>query len=137
MLRMSDDAFVNDGPNKDTVVAIRIHNGEYYFLGWMEDSENYDMQIANHPERNLLSRDCFWDRKVLYEEITSCDGYNDVTSIKDSEHYMKFLSYIRNYERNGKSDENDHDIFQFSEGELLAICDALKDGDYVFVITEE
>ena len=56
MLRMSDDAFVNDRPNKDTVVAIRIHNGEYYFLGWMEDSENYDMQIANHPERNLLGR---------------------------------------------------------------------------------
>ena len=137
MLRMSDDAFVNKAPSKDTIVAIRIQNGEYYFLGWMEDSENYDMQISNHPERNLLSRGCFWDRKVLYEEITSCDGYNDVTSIKDSEPYRKFLSYIRNYERNGKSDENDHDIFQFSEGELLAICDALKDGDYVFVITEE
>lgn len=137
MLRMSDDAFVNDRPNKDTVVAIRIYNGEYYFLGWMEDSENYDMQIANHPEQNLLSRDCFWSRRNLIEEITSCDGYNDVTSIKDSEPYRKFLSYIRNYEKNGKSDENDHDIFQFSEGELLAICDALKDGDYVFVITEE
>ena len=57
MLRMSDDYFVVKEPKKDSVIAVRIKNGEFYFLGWMEDAETYDMQIALHPDKNQLDED--------------------------------------------------------------------------------
>lgn len=35
MIRLSDAVFTSSEPDYDTVIAIRIKNGEYYFLdGW-------------------------------------------------------------------------------------------------------
>ena len=39
MIRLSDAVFISSEPDCDSVIAIRIKNGEYYFLGWMEDAE--------------------------------------------------------------------------------------------------
>ena len=55
--------------------------------------------------------------------------------VKDESPYRKFLSYMENYERNHKRDEDDHDIFYLTEKELYMIYDSLRDGDYVFVIS--
>ena len=135
MLRMSDDYFVVKEPKKDSVIAVRIKNGEFYFLGWMEDAETYDMQIALHPEKNQLDEDWFCDKRCLYNAVTSCPGYNEMILVKDESPYRKFLSYMENYERNHKRDEDDHDIFYLTEKELYMIYDSLRDGDYVFVIS--
>ena len=135
MLRMSDDYFVVKEPKKDSVIAVRIKNGEFYFLGWMEDAETYDMQIALHPEKNQLDEDCFCDKRCLYNAVTSCPGYNEMILVKDESPYRKFLSYMENYEKNHKRDEDDHDIFYLTEKELYMIYDSLRDGDYVFVIS--
>ena len=54
MIRIGDGNFIQNEPYMDTVVAIRIEKGEYYFLGWMEEAENYNIQIAKHPENCLL-----------------------------------------------------------------------------------
>ena len=48
--------------------------------------------------------------------------------------YEKFLSCINPYQRNGKSNPDDHDIFLMTQKEFGDCIDALRDGDYVFVI---
>ena len=60
MKRISDELFVT-GENRtyslDDVIAIRIQNDEFYFLGWMENAECYSIQWAkSNPkiERDLL-----------------------------------------------------------------------------------
>ena len=132
MIRLSDAVFISSEPDCDSVIAIRIKNGEYYFLGWMEDAENYNYVMAKHPEENLLDRDCFSDANSLYCNIISCDGYNDAyLSAKTDNPYADFLSNIKCYERNGKSDAEDHDIFSLTMDEIYSISDALRDGDYV------
>ena len=49
MKRISDELFVT-GENRtyslDDVIAIRIQDGEFYFLGWMENAECYSIQWA-------------------------------------------------------------------------------------------
>ena len=50
--------------------------------------------------------------------------------------YEKFLSCINPYQRNGKSDPDDHDIFLMTQKEFGDCIDALRDGDYVFVIEQ-
>ena len=114
-----------------------IKNGEYYFLGWMENAEDYKYVIAKHPEENLLDRDCFSDANSHYCNIISCDGYNDAyLSAKNENPYSDFLSNIKCYERNAMSDADDHDIFSLTMDEIYSISDALRDGDYVFVIDD-
>ena len=54
MIRLSDAVFISSEPDCDSVIAIRIKNGEYYFLGWMEDAENYNYVMAKHPEENHI-----------------------------------------------------------------------------------
>lgn len=44
------------------------------------------------------------------------------------------LSCINPYQRNGKSDPDDHNIFLMTQKEFGDCIDALRDGDYVFVI---
>lgn len=134
MIRIGDGNFIQNEPYMDTVVAIRIEKGEYYFLGWMEEAENYNIQIAKHPENCLLGRDCFSDFGSLHESITDSEGYNRVYVINSTDPYREFLSHVRSYERNGIRDKDDHDIFCVTESELYALADALRDGDYVFVI---
>ena len=93
MIRLSDALFISSEPDYDTVIAIRIKNGEYYFLGWMENAEGYKYVIAKHPEENLLDRDCFSDANSLYCNIISCDGYNDAYLLAKSENpYSDFVT---------------------------------------------
>ena len=50
MKRISDELFVT-GENRtyslDDVIAIRIQDGEFYFLGWMENAERYSFSGQN------------------------------------------------------------------------------------------
>lgn len=85
----------------------------------------------------------------IYDAITSCKDYNKVENdwlmddkgnlLNKDDHeyrnpYEKFLSCINHYQRNGKSDPDDHDIFLMTQKEFGNCIDALRDGDYVFVI---
>ena len=88
----------------------------------------------------------------LYSAITECDGYDqhvfyawivddDGNVIQEQEQtyknvYERFLSFVRNYERNGVSDSDDHNIFCMTTEEFQGIADALRDGDYVFVVED-
>ena len=59
MIRLSDALFISSEPDYDTVIAIRIKNGEYYFLGWMENTEGYKYVIAKHPRRTFSTETAF------------------------------------------------------------------------------
>ena len=134
MRRMSDGTFIAEQPDMDGIYAIRIKNGEFYIVGWMESVENYNMRIVKKPEEGLLDRDCFSDIDSLNLSIVTALNDMEIDTINSSSPYQEFLSHVRNYERNGICDEDDHDIFIFTEKELYAIVDALRDGDYVLVI---
>lgn len=134
MRRMSDGTFIGEQPDMDNVYAIRIKNGEFYIIGWMESVMNCTMEIVKKPEDSLLDRDCFSDIDSLNTSIATSVNNKQVETINSTNPYQEFLSHVRNYERNGIRDEDDHDIFVLAEEELYAIIDALRDGDYVFVI---
>lgn len=136
MIRINDDTFKETEPIMDNVIAIRIQKGNIYFLGWMECAENYNIMIANHPERNLLDLDSFSDAESLYNSIVSCDGYNNCSLISSNDPYKEFLSWIKCYEKDEITDTSDHEIFCFTSPELYAIVDSLRDGDYIFIIDD-
>ena len=99
MIRLSDALFISSEPDYNTVIAIRIKNGEYYFLGWMENADGYKYLIAKHPEENLLDRDCFSDANSLYCNIISCDGYNDAYLSARMKIHILIFSQISNVMR--------------------------------------
>lgn len=150
MKRISDELFVTDENREyalDNVIAVRIQNGDFYFLGWMESAECYSIQWAKSDSK--IERDLLIACDDIYDAITSCKWYNNVENdwlmdekgsllneenLKYQNAYEKFLSNINSYQRNGKSDPNDHDIFLMTQREFGDCIDALRDGDYVFVI---
>ena len=134
MRRMSDGTFIAEQPDMDGIYAIRIKNGEFYIVGWMDVAAIYNMQIVTNPEDCLLDLDCFSDIDSLNLSIATAIIDKKIDTINSSSPYQEFLSHVRSYARGGSSDEDDHDIFIFAEKELYAIADALRDGDYVFVI---
>lgn len=114
MIRLSDSLFISTEPDYDTVIAIRIKNGEYYFR-WMENADSYKYVMAKHPEENLLDRDCFSDANSLYHNIISCDDTTmHICQLRLKIHILIFLSNIKCYERNAMSDADDHDIFSLT-----------------------
>ena len=46
MQRLSDDTFKFMKYNTDNIIGIRIKDGEFYFLAWMENAEHYRIQQA-------------------------------------------------------------------------------------------
>lgn len=150
MKRIIDELFVteeNRGYSLDDIIAIRIQNGEFYFLGWMENAERYSIQWAKSNSK--IERDLLIASDDVYDAITSCKDYNKVENdwlmddkgnlLNKDDHeyrnpYEKILSCINPYQRNGKSNPDDHDIFLMTQKEFGDCIDALRDGDYVFVI---
>ena len=150
MKRISDELFIteeNRGYSLDDIKAIRTQNSEFYFLGWMENAERYSIQWVKLNSK--IERDLLIASDDVYDAITSCKDYNKVENdwlmddkgnllTKDDHEYRnpyeKFLSCINPYQRNGKSDSDDHDIFLMTQKEFGDCIDALRDGDYVFVI---
>ena len=74
-LYICDETFINSGFDYDDIVAIRIENGEFYFLGWMEDAEHYKIQMMTDYTFGKLMRDSV-SCGSLYSAITECDGYD-------------------------------------------------------------
>lgn len=61
MKRLNDESFINMSKTErnftpDDVIAIRVIDGEFYFVGWMEDADSYAIQIAADPMKCKLER---------------------------------------------------------------------------------
>lgn len=157
MKRISDAKFVEIQPNKDKVIAIRIKNEKFYFLGWMENAEHYAIQLARNPYECQIDKGYIMLGSI-FKAIESCEGYNNMVyagevndiifaweekdtktpKSKDefSNPYDEFLFYVNNYRLHGVYNKSDHDIFILSNEELSDVCDALRDGDYIFIIND-
>lgn len=151
MKRIGDDKFLEMKPNPDTVVGIRVKDGEFYFLAWMEDAPHYRIQQAVDYEKCMLNREYLIFDGDLLTAISCTDGYNnmyflyelddDGNLINDDDkefenEYEKFLTLIKCYERNGASDPEDHDILMLTKEELSQFCDILRDGDYILIVED-
>lgn len=155
MKRLSDETFIKTKPEKDFIIGIRVKNGEFYFLGWMEDAANYAIQIPCCIGDCQIERDQLMianERRDVVFAIENTDGYHkmqyywetdengellDPEDKKYKDPYSSFLSFVNLYERNGVSDSEDHDIFVVTAKEFAQVCDALRDGDYVFIFEED
>ena len=65
------------------------------------------------------------EKNVFYAWILDGEGF--VILEQDLEYgnaYARFLSFVRNYERNGVSDADDHDIFCMTTEEVHGIANA-------------
>lgn len=122
MKRCSKKHFINSDFNKDNIVALRFKENTIQFLGWMENAENYTMQIG----RLSIDKDEFVNCNNLCDLITHNEGYDKLCVINadaDKNEYAEFLSYM-----------NDAEIVITTQSELQSIWNLLRDGEYVFII---
>ena len=84
MVKISDKAFATipylpEGEvDKDNIYALRIDNGKIFFIGWMENAENYAIQMSNSVADSVLDKSKLLDGASMYDCITSNPGYNDM-----------------------------------------------------------
>lgn len=147
MKRLNDEEFIFSQPDMDCIYGIRIKNNEFRLLAYMENAERYRIKQSMDSDGDPLCADAFISigEIISGENMPSCmyilyeldDNGNPVDDAdkKFRNAHDCFLSLISPYTVNGVSD-GDHDIFQLTADELSAISDALRDGDYVLVVTK-
>lgn len=141
MKHISDSAFLDMRPNPDSVIGIRVKDGEFYFLAWMVDSENYRIEGALNPKTCQLDRHALIATGDIYEAIRCTDGHDSLVPLCSPDEdgnttqseYEFFLDLIKPHD---ESNPDDHDILILTETELSSFADLLKDGDYIFIMTE-
>lgn len=135
MKKISKEEFVLQQPNPDKVIAFRIETSQIYFLGWMEDAENYKIQMAQSSTGYLL-KDGF--KNSIYDAITSVDEYNhmNVYDFKKNEEFCKEHSFENAHDMFASFIEDAH-IAITTEQELLRNEANLVDGKYIFIIGDE
>lgn len=84
MVKISDKTFTTipyfpEGKvDKDNIYALRIDNGKIFFIGWMENAENYAIQMSNSISDSELDKSKLLGGASMYDCITSNPGYNDM-----------------------------------------------------------
>ena len=120
----------------DTVVAMRVANGEYYFLAHMENAEEYRIKQLKNSNGEWLNTLLMLHGEVN-EAIYNIDGYNDMYILYETENCVP----IREADKAFKNEfdkflslYNFDAIFELSKYDFKDLT--LKDGNYVFVITD-
>ena len=146
MERISDETFCRGNYEYDKIIALHIQNDGYYFLGWMEDAQEYKIQMSRYPWMYKLSEDDLIVNENPYTAIIENPQFNCMECLyildsngkpaydedKNINAYEKFLSIANNH----GSDSEDHDIFITTTHEFSDICDSLRPGDYVFIFDD-
>ena len=114
---------------QDNLVAVRIENGDFNLIGVRRDKKDY---ISNEPV-SLERDDLMMYPEEGYTKVF-LEGFDSLKNNISDASKNKLLNSVKDYERNGKSDSDDKDIFEVEQFELADIIDALRDGDYIFVI---
>lgn len=147
MKRISDEQFLSMKPEQDSIVGIRIKDGEFYFLAWMENAPHYRIQQAQNPDGYLIDRNRLIGDGDIFSSVQETKEYNAMYLLyllddegnvldyngKDFENeYEMFLTHISC--NNNNSDEQEHTILLISKEELISFCDLFRDGDYILVM---
>lgn len=153
MKKLTMEQFLAEKPDPDSVVAVRIKNGEWYFLAWMEDAEHYRIQAAQDINGYLMIKEILSETGDVYEAVQNTAEYNfmdvlynldddgNVTSEKDknfNDEYDRFLSLFT-FGRFvcGRAKCADLQILKISQKEIRENGDLLRDGDYIFITKRE
>lgn len=114
------------------IIALRIKNNKFFFLGW-DDSEGEE-KILKPINSNGVELDTNTVMlSSLYTAITNTDEYNSAMKfhIVQGEPITTLLENMKPHTGCTK----DYDIFILTQEEFHMICDSLKDGDYIFMLT--
>ena len=153
MRKMTKKRFLAEKPDPDSVIAVRIKDGEWYFLAWMEDAEHYRIQAAQDINGYLMIKEILSETGDVYEAVQNTAEYNfmdvlynldddgNVTSEKDknfNDEYDRFLSLFT-FGRFvcGRAKCAELQILEISQKEILENGDLLRDGDYIFIMKRE
>lgn len=152
MNRVSDELFVKEQYDPDKIVAVRVKDGEFYFLAWMENAPHYKIQQAQNSDGYLMDRTGLVSDGDIFATVQAVKDYNhmyllycmnddgELENEEDAQYenaHEMFLTLVNCYERNGVVAAEDHDILMLSKDELSMICDMLRDGDYIFIMEDE
>lgn len=157
MKRLNDEEFIFAPEEERTytnnsIIAIRIKNGEYYFIGRMEDAEFHAMQFVQDHRKCKLNKANIIGCGSVYREMENCEGYNKKyydwgtdengkvlhgADKKFQNRYECFLSHVECNKKKKESYEGDHEIFMLSMKEFCSFMDVFKDGEYVFILKED
>lgn len=146
MERISDEIFIKNRYDYDKIIALKICDGDFYLIGYMEDADHYKIKKSKYRSKYLLDKDMLMIDETPKEAIETnseydsmehlyvLNGYGVPVKLEDStiSAYEKFLSLVENH----GNDPNDHDIFITDSHELAQIIDSLKDGEYVFIFRD-
>ena len=147
MRKINDSIFVTMQYDPDKIVGIRVYNGDLYFIAYMEDAVHYKIKQAMNSNGYLLDKTALLLDGDIFTCIENIEHYNHMYilyELDDEENLIceddkdflnahdKFLSLL-----NYKWNKEEHEIFILTQKELAGLCDALHDGDYVFILTEE
>lgn len=145
MKKIDDLTFIdniNDAIRKSDIIALRVKKGNVYFLGFMSRSTKIAFSFADNLGNCMLRKE-----SVLCEtlqdsigHILTCESFTSelMHKFKDSPSSVAkaFLRRVKRHKRKKISDLPGHDIFMVSDTEFNNIVDALRDGDYIFVIKD-
>ena len=148
MKTITDNTFLKEQYNLESIVGVRIYNGNIYFLAWMEDAIDYKIQKVMNHAGYLLDKTSLMLDGDIFTCIANTVDYEDLYSLYEVDEnqnpiheedkafantYEKFLSLMK-YKLNTK----EHIIILLTQAELAGlcgVCEILRDGDYIFVIS--
>lgn len=140
MKRISDETFKKGEADKDKIIAVRIQDGEFYYIGMMENAENYSIKIPQNYEACHLMRDVVIAEGDIQKAGEVTDGWNRQMLLSnvygEKNEFASFLKCVNPYYDNHGITDGDHDIFIVTREEIASVSDALKNGDYIFIMND-
>lgn len=134
MKRLSTEKLLEQTLEHENIAAIRIKDEEIYFIGWLENAENYNVVIARKPIE--LRIDILMTSNI-YAAVTASENWHTPMStelIKTDAPIVELLKHTYSHESNKTyPDAEDHDVFVLTEEEMNDTIDALKNGDYILI----
>lgn len=146
MKKYTDKMFLAEKPNQDRVVAVRIKDGEFYFLAWMVNAERYRIQYADNHNGYLMDREYLLKTGDIRKAVQKTGRYMDVlyrigangNSIDKefADEYERFLSLFTFGRFSASRITAWYGIIGLSENELRDFGGDFHDGDYIFIMDE-
>lgn len=156
MKRITDKEFLETTPDMDSIVAIRVENGKFYFHAWMsqyigllDGHTECNIQYAYNPftcniaREDLIQNDIF--EAIRYSDwMKFSNERGDVHYVEDAKRedgsrmnsYETLLSLIQDCTGNKGVICAGHNILELTNEEIVSLYGLLCDGDYVFFVKD-
>lgn len=114
--------------------------GSFYYIGMMENAEDYSIKIPQNYEACHLMRDVVIVEGDIQKAGEVTDGWNRQMLLSnvygEKNEFASFLKCVNPYYDNHGITDGDHDIFIVTREEIASVSDVLKDGDYIFIMND-